>query len=92
MQYGRHWNCMELLRIWQNMVEHCPELNGNLWKQLETTCIIHGPGSVNPYSYPCHHARPRDLWCQGRRDVKTGMFSLQENGNVISQKMGIIIS
>ena len=24
-------------RIWQNMTEHCPELNGNTRKQLETT-------------------------------------------------------
>ena len=51
--YGRYWNTME----------YCPELNGSGWKLVETTGIVQGLGSVNPYSYPCRHARPHDLWC-----------------------------
>ena len=53
---------------------HCPELDGNKRKQVEHArnyCIVQCPGSVNPYSYPCHHVRVSDLWCRGRRDVKS---------------------
>ena len=37
------------------MVEHHPELDGNTRKLLETTRIVQIMGSVDPYSYPCHH-------------------------------------
>ena len=30
-----------------------------------------GPGSVNPYSYPCRHVRASDLWCRRQSDVIT---------------------
>ena len=33
-------------------------------------CIVQGPGSVNPYSYPCRHVRASDLWCQRQSDVR----------------------
>ena len=42
------------------------ETNRNYWKLLH---IVQGLGSVNPYSYPCHHTQPRDLWCQRQSDV-----------------------
>ena len=51
---------------------HRPELDGNDRKQIEhagSYCIIQGPGSVNPYSYPCRHVQASDLWCRGWRDV-----------------------
>ena len=51
---------------------HRPELDGNTRKQVEQTgnySIVQGLGSVNPYSYPCHHVRASDLWCRRRRDV-----------------------
>ena len=54
--YGRYWNTME----------YHPELNGSGWKLVETTGIIQGLGLVNPYSYPCHHTQPCDLWCRRR--------------------------
>ena len=53
---------------------HRPELDGNKWKQAEHTrnyCIVQGPGSVNPYSYPCRHVQASDLWCRRRHDVIT---------------------
>jgi hypothetical protein len=50
-------------RTWQNMMEHCPELDGKEEKLVETTGIIQGLGLVDPHSYPCRHAQPRDLWC-----------------------------
>ena len=43
------------------MMEHCPELNGKEEKLVETTGIIQGLGLVDPHSYPCRHAQPRDL-------------------------------
>ena len=36
-RYGRYWNRMETKRSWQNMAEHCPELDGNSRNVLETT-------------------------------------------------------
>jgi hypothetical protein len=53
---------------------HRPELDGNRWKRMERTgnyCIVQGPGSVNPYSYPCRHVRASDLWCRRQGDVIT---------------------
>ena len=47
-------------------MEYCPELDGREEKLVETTGIVQGLGLVNPYSYPCRHVRPCDLWCQGR--------------------------
>ena len=52
--YGRYWNT----------VEYHLELDRREGKLVESTHIVHGPGSVNPYSYPCNHARPGDLWCR----------------------------
>ena len=51
--YGNYWNA----------VEYRPELDGRDRKLVETTnyCIV--LGLVNPYSYLCCHAQPRDLWC-----------------------------
>ena len=51
---------------------HRPELDGTEQKGVEYArnyCIVQGPGSVNPYSYPCRHVRASDLWCRGWRDV-----------------------
>ena len=51
---------------------HRPELDGNTWKQVEQTRnyrIVQGPGSVNPYSYPCRHIQASDLWCRRQSDV-----------------------
>ena len=51
---------------------HRPELDGSERKQTEhprNYCIVQGPGSANPYSYPCRHIRASDLWCRRRRDV-----------------------
>ena len=45
-------------------MEYRLELDGEEEKLVETTGIVQGLGSVIPYSYPCHHTRPRDLWCQ----------------------------
>ena len=53
---------------------HRPELDRRTWKEAEHTgnyCIVQGPGSVNPYSYPCCHVRASDLWCQRQSDVIT---------------------
>ena len=64
---GIVWKLRETGRI------HRPELDGNELKRVEHTgnyCIVQGPGSVNPYSYPCRHVRASDLWCRRRRDVK----------------------
>ena len=72
MLCGRYWNRMETEGNWWKTGEHCPELDGDKWKRVETTgsyCIIHGPGSVNPYSYPCRHVRASDLWCRRQSDV-----------------------
>ena len=44
--YGRYWN----------MMEYCPELDGEEEKLIETTGIVQGLGLVIPYSYPCRHA------------------------------------
>ena len=52
---------------------HRPELDGNKQKQVEHTrnyYIVQGPGSVNPYSYPCRHVQTSDLWCRRRCDVR----------------------
>ena len=52
---------------WRNILEgygNHPECDGNVWRPTEATSIVHCPGSVNLYSYPCHHMRPHDLWCQ----------------------------
>ena len=51
---------------------HRPELDGNKQNTAERTgnyLYCTGPGSVNPYSYPCRHVRASDLWCRRRRDV-----------------------
>ena len=51
---------------------HRPELDGDRWNTTEHTgsyLYRTGPGSVNPYSYPCRHVRASDLWCRRRRDV-----------------------
>ena len=53
---------------------HRPELDGNKRNAAEHTgnyLYRTGPGSVNPYSYPCRHVRTSDLWCRRRRDVIT---------------------
>ena len=53
---------------------HRPELDGRKRKGMEHTgnyCIIQGPGSVNPYSYPCRHVRASDLWCRRQSDIIT---------------------
>ena len=52
---------------------HRPELDGTKQKGVEYAgnySIVQGPGSVNPYSYPCRHVRASDLWCRRRNDVK----------------------
>ena len=43
------------------MVEYRPELDGKDQKHIEPTSYHTVLGSVNPYSYPCRHTRPRDL-------------------------------
>jgi hypothetical protein len=51
---------------------HRPELDGirrNIVEHTGNYLYRTGPGSVNPYSYPCHHVRASDLWCRRRRDV-----------------------
>ena len=53
---------------------HRPELDGTEQKGVEyagSYGIVQGPGSVNPYSYPCRHIRASDLWCRRRCDVIT---------------------
>ena len=53
---------------------HRPELDGNKRNTMEHTgnyLYRTGPGSVNPYSYPCRHVRASDLWCRRQRDVIT---------------------
>ena len=50
-----------------------PELDGTGQKGVEYAGnygIVQGPGSVNPYSYPCRHVRASDHWCQRQSDVK----------------------
>ena len=51
---------------------HRPELDGNRWNAAEYTrnyLYRTGPGSVNPYSYPCCHVRASDFWCRRQSDV-----------------------
>ena len=53
---------------------HRPELDGSKRNVMEHTgsyLYRTGPGSVNPYSYPCRHIRASDLWCRRRRDIIT---------------------
>ena len=68
LHYDAIWKALESYRsyygIWQNMAEHRPELDGNIQNLLETTRIVQTMGSVDPYSYPCRHTRPHDLWCR----------------------------
>ena len=71
-EYSTLWCNTECTRmLWKtrrNVLEgygNHPDLNGKVWKLVETTCIVQNLGSVDPYSYPCHHTQPRDLWCQG---------------------------
>ena len=55
---------------------HRPELDGNEQNATEHTgnyLYRTGPGSVNPYSYPCRHVRASDLWC---RDGTMSPFKL----------------
>ena len=47
-----------------------------LWILLRNYCIVQSPGSVNPYSYPCHHVWASDLWCRRRNDVTNVMDPL----------------
>ena len=64
--YGSVWKLRETGEI------HRPELDGIRRNTVEHTgdYVYHtGPGSVNPYSYPCRHVRASDLWCRRRRDV-----------------------
>ena len=45
---------------------HRPELDGgkrNVAEHTRNYLYRTGPGSVNPYSYPCRHVRASDLWC-----------------------------
>ena len=61
------WKTLEMYgncyrRYW-NMVEYRPELDGKDQKHIEPTSYHTVLGSVNPYSYPCHHMQPHDLWC-----------------------------
>ena len=62
---------METKRNWQNMAEHCPELDGNSQNKLKTTCIVQDLGSVDLPSYPCRHVHASDLWCRRQSDVIT---------------------
>ena len=51
---------------------HRPELDGDRENAAEHTrnySYRTGPGSVNPYSYPCRHVRASDLWCRRQSDV-----------------------
>ena len=70
--YGSVWKLRETGGI------HRPELDGIKWKGVEYAgnySIVQGPGSVNPYSYPCRHIRASDLWCRRRRDVTNDPYS-----------------
>ena len=45
-------------KLWWKTLEldgYCPELDGDVWKTLEHTCIIHVLGLVDLASYPCCH-------------------------------------
>ena len=56
---------------------HRPELDGNGWNTAEHTgnyLYRTGPGSVNPYSYPCRHVRASDLWCRRQSDVTSSIY------------------
>ena len=58
--------------------KHRPELDGTERKVVEYAgnySIIQGPGSVNPYSYPCRHVRASDLWCRRQSDVSHALVS-----------------
>ena len=54
--YGMYWNT----------VEYRPELDGREWKLVESTSYRTVLGLIGPYSYPCRHTQPCDLWCQRR--------------------------
>jgi hypothetical protein len=74
---GRYWNRMETEGNWWKTGEHCPELDGDKWKWVETTgsyCIIHGPGSVNPYSYT--HVATYVLVTSGAEDRAMSVYLL----------------
>ena len=60
---------MESGRMEQNIIQNLMETDRNYWKLLR---IVQGLGSVNPYSYPCCHAQPCDLWCQRQAMSVTG--------------------
>ena len=66
--YGSVWKLREMGGT------HRPELDGTRQKGVEyagSYSIVQGPGSVNPYSYPCRHVRASDLWCRRQSDVIT---------------------
>ena len=65
--YGSVWKLREAGRMYR------PELDGTRQKGVEyagSYSIVQGPGSVNPYSYPCRHVRASDLWCRRQSDVR----------------------
>ena len=71
-----------------------PELDGNRWNTAEYTgnyLYRTGPGSVNPYSYPCRHVRASDLWCRRRRDVIFSQYIKICDDGVDEKSVGIII-
>ena len=58
---------------------HRPELDGTKQNGVEyagSYDIVHGSGSVNPYSYPCRRVRASDLWCRRRCDVRYQTHSI----------------
>ena len=54
-----------------------PELERNKRNTMEhagSYLYRTGPGSVNPYSYPCRHVRASDLWCRRQGDVSEAAY------------------